>query len=93
MRSGGETGLLVDSFNDMLSRIESREQAEFGCRVDIPWPVALPQSPPPPLHRPHSECDRVILPVENFAANLAVANPDCIEAFFRVSKTLIKQEK
>jgi len=25
--SGGETGLLVDSFNEMLSRIESREQA------------------------------------------------------------------
>ena len=27
IRSGGETGLLVDSFNEMLSRIESREQA------------------------------------------------------------------
>jgi len=27
IRSGGETGLLVDSFNNMLSRIESREQA------------------------------------------------------------------
>ncbi len=27
VRSGGETGLLVDSFNEMLSRIESREQA------------------------------------------------------------------
>jgi diguanylate cyclase (GGDEF)-like protein/PAS domain S-box-containing protein len=27
IRSGGETGLLVNSFNDMLSRIESREQA------------------------------------------------------------------
>ncbi|MGA2889615.1 MAG: EAL domain-containing protein [Terracidiphilus sp.] len=27
IRSGGETGLLVDSFNDMLSQIESRERA------------------------------------------------------------------
>jgi diguanylate cyclase (GGDEF)-like protein/PAS domain S-box-containing protein len=27
IRSGGETGLLVDSFNEMLSRIESREHA------------------------------------------------------------------
>jgi len=27
IRSGGETGLLVDSFNEMLSRIESREKA------------------------------------------------------------------
>jgi diguanylate cyclase (GGDEF)-like protein/PAS domain S-box-containing protein len=27
IRCGGETGLLVDSFNEMLSRIESREQA------------------------------------------------------------------
>jgi diguanylate cyclase (GGDEF)-like protein/PAS domain S-box-containing protein len=27
IRSGGESGLLVDSFNEMLSRIESREQA------------------------------------------------------------------
>jgi diguanylate cyclase (GGDEF)-like protein/PAS domain S-box-containing protein len=27
IRAGGETGLLVDSFNEMLSRIESREQA------------------------------------------------------------------
>jgi diguanylate cyclase (GGDEF)-like protein/PAS domain S-box-containing protein len=27
IRSGGECGLLVDSFNEMLSRIESREQA------------------------------------------------------------------
>jgi diguanylate cyclase (GGDEF)-like protein/PAS domain S-box-containing protein len=27
IRTGGETGLLVDSFNDMLSRIESRERA------------------------------------------------------------------
>jgi diguanylate cyclase (GGDEF)-like protein/PAS domain S-box-containing protein len=27
IRSGGETGLLVDSFNNMLSQIESREQA------------------------------------------------------------------
>ena len=27
IRSGGETGLLVDSFNNMLSRIESREHA------------------------------------------------------------------
>jgi diguanylate cyclase (GGDEF)-like protein/PAS domain S-box-containing protein len=27
IRAGAETGLLVDSFNDMLSRIESREQA------------------------------------------------------------------
>src|ERR1035438_1991038 len=27
IRSGGETSLLVDSFNEMLSRIESREQA------------------------------------------------------------------
>jgi diguanylate cyclase (GGDEF)-like protein/PAS domain S-box-containing protein len=27
IRSGGETGLLVESFNEMLSRIESREQA------------------------------------------------------------------
>jgi len=27
IHSGGETGLLVDSFNEMLSRIESREQA------------------------------------------------------------------
>jgi hypothetical protein len=34
----------------------------------IPWRVALQQRPPP-LHRPRSECDKVILPVENFAAN------------------------
>jgi hypothetical protein len=34
----------------------------------IPWQVALPQSLPP-LHRPRSECDKVILPVENFVAN------------------------
>jgi hypothetical protein len=34
----------------------------------IPWRVALPQSPPP-LHRPASECDKVVSPVENFAAN------------------------
>jgi diguanylate cyclase (GGDEF)-like protein/PAS domain S-box-containing protein len=27
IRAGGETGLLVDSFNEMVSRIESREQA------------------------------------------------------------------
>src|ERR1017187_7176511 len=34
----------------------------------IPWQVALPQSLPP-LHRPGSECAKVVLPVENFAAN------------------------
>ena len=34
----------------------------------IPWQVALPQSQPP-LHRPGSECAKVVLPVENFAAN------------------------
>lgn len=31
IRSGGETGLLVDSFNDMLSEIESRERALNGA--------------------------------------------------------------
>ncbi len=31
IRSGGETGMLVRSFNDMLSRIESREQALNGA--------------------------------------------------------------
>jgi hypothetical protein len=35
---------------------------------DIPWRVALQQSPPP-LHRPASGCDKVVLPVEIFAAN------------------------
>jgi predicted RNA-binding Zn ribbon-like protein len=34
----------------------------------IPWRVDLHQSPPP-LHRPASECDRVVLQVENVAAN------------------------
>jgi hypothetical protein len=34
----------------------------------IPWRVALPQSSLP-LHRPRSECDKVVLPVENIAAN------------------------
>ncbi|MGP8269603.1 MAG: hypothetical protein ACLQLH_06010 [Terracidiphilus sp.] len=34
----------------------------------IPWQVALPQSLPP-LHRPGSECAKVVLSVENFAAN------------------------
>src|ERR1017187_8238538 len=34
----------------------------------IPWQVALPQGLPP-LQRPGSECAKVILPVENFAAN------------------------
>ena len=34
----------------------------------IPWQVALPQGLPP-LHRPGSECAKVVLPVENFAAN------------------------
>jgi hypothetical protein len=27
------------------------------------------QQRPPPLHRPRSECDKVVLPVEKFAAN------------------------
>jgi len=34
----------------------------------IPRRVALQQSPPP-LRRPRSECDKVILPVETLAAN------------------------
>ena len=34
----------------------------------IPRRVALPQSPPP-LHRPASECDKVVLPVEKITAN------------------------
>ena len=40
----------------------------MSFQLAIPWRVALPQSPPP-LHQPASECDKVVLPVEIFAAN------------------------
>src|ERR1035437_9205161 len=45
-----------------------RSSASMSLQPAIPWQVALPQGLPP-LHRPGSECAKVILPVENFAAN------------------------
>lgn len=45
-----------------------RSSVRMSLQPAIPWWVALPQSPPP-LHRPESGCDRVILPVEKSAAN------------------------
>src|ERR1039458_7670526 len=45
-----------------------RSSASMSLQPAIPWQVTLPQSLPP-LHRPGSECAKVVLPVENFAAN------------------------
>ena len=51
------------------SRAHSRRSsASMSLQPAIPWQVALPQGLPP-LHRPGSECAKVVLPVENFAAN------------------------
>jgi hypothetical protein len=51
------------------SRAHSRRSsASMSLQPAIPWQVALPQGLPP-LHRPGSECAKVVLSVENFAAN------------------------
>jgi len=42
-----------------------RSSASISLQPVIPWRVALQQSPPP-LHRPTSECDKVVLPVNQF---------------------------
>ena len=39
----------------------------------IPWQVVLPQSLPR-LHRPGSECVKLVLSVEDFASNAAIAS-------------------
>ena len=42
-----------------------RSSASISLQPVIPWRVAFQQSPPP-LHRPTSECDKVVLPVNQF---------------------------
>jgi hypothetical protein len=48
------------------SRAHSRRSsASMSLQPVIPWRVALQQGPPP-LHRPASECDKVVLPVKQY---------------------------
>jgi hypothetical protein len=57
------------------SRAHSRRSsASMSLQPVIPWRVALQQGPPP-LHRPASECDKVVLPVNRYRDNGNIADP------------------
>jgi hypothetical protein len=45
-----------------------RSSVSMSLQPTIPWRVALQQGPPP-LHRPASECDKVVLPVNPYGDN------------------------
>jgi hypothetical protein len=68
------------SINPMLkekagssSRAHSRHSsASMSLQPAIPWRVALQQGPPP-LHRPASECDKVVLAVNRYRDNGNIA--------------------
>jgi hypothetical protein len=71
------------SINPMLkekagssSRAHSRHSsASMSLQPAIPWRVALQQCPPP-LHRPASECDKVVLAVNcNIAGQVNFNRP------------------
>jgi hypothetical protein len=57
------------------SRAHSRRSSvSMSLQPVIPWQVALQQGPPP-LHRPASECDKVILPVNRYRDNVNIVSP------------------
>jgi hypothetical protein len=70
------------SINPMLkekagsgSRAHSRRSSvSMSLQPVIPWRVALQQCPPP-LHRPASECDKVVLSVNRYRDNSNIADP------------------
>jgi hypothetical protein len=51
-----------------------RSSASMSLQSAIPWRVALQQCPPP-LHRPASECDKVVLSVNRYRDNGNIADP------------------
>jgi hypothetical protein len=58
------------------SRAHSRRSsASMSLQPVIPRRVALQQSPPP-LHRPASECDKVVLPVNRYGDNANIVSPE-----------------
>jgi hypothetical protein len=57
------------------SRAHSRRSsASMSLQPVIPPQVALQQCPPP-LHRPASECDKVVLSVNQYRDNGNIADP------------------
>src|ERR1039458_6547788 len=57
------------------SRAHSRRSsASMSLQPVIPWRVALQQGPPL-LHRPASECDKVVLPVNRYGDNGNIVSP------------------
>jgi hypothetical protein len=70
------------SINPMLkekdgsgSRAHSRRSsASMSLQPVIPWRVALQQGPPL-LHRPDSECDKVVLSVNRYGDNGNIVSP------------------
>jgi hypothetical protein len=57
------------------SRTHSRRSSvSMSLQPVIPWRVALQQCPPP-LHRPASECDKVVLSVNRYGDNGNIADP------------------
>jgi len=57
------------------SRAHSRRSSvSMSLQPAIPWRVALQQCPPP-LHRPASECDKVVLSVKQYRDNGNIAAP------------------
>jgi len=70
------------SINPMLkekagsgSRAPSRRSSvSMSLQPAIPWRVALQQCPPP-LRRPASECDKVVLSVNRHPDNGDIADP------------------
>ena len=51
-----------------------RSSASMSLQSAIPWRVALQQCPPP-LHRPATECDKVVLSVNRYRDKGHIANP------------------
>jgi hypothetical protein len=51
-----------------------RSSVSMSLQPAIPWRVALQQGPPP-LHRPVSECDKVVLSVNRYRDNGHIAAP------------------
>ena len=63
IRAGGETGLLVDSFNEMLSQIESRERR--STRRSVPSRRARSAMPLPPAARTTASGTGISLPARS----------------------------
>jgi hypothetical protein len=69
------------SINPMLKKAGSgsrahprRSSVSMSLQPAIPWRVALQQCPPP-LHRPASECDKVVLSVNRYRDNRNITDP------------------